>query len=466
MKLAIRILVVLILFLEITLTCAVPLGSNMQRMSTPSSLARVHVDPGNITDPTLTPSENFTIEVKISNITGFYGFDIQLSWNTSILNYTSHVVKIPVETYPEGVLHQPVLQIKNDVNASAGTYVIVCSSLQAPSFNGSGTVFEMSFTVIEYGRCALDVSNSDLSDRKGYPIDHIVDDGYFSNEYYDVVVSSVVPSPLHAFIGDTINITVSVLNNGTTRAETFNVSVFYDEVLLDVKTVIALPPGAIETMIFYWNSTGVSPGNYGISANASIVSGESDVANNRLEDGIVTLTVEVIHDVAVTSLIPSKTVVFEGYCFSLNVTIENQGNLPETFNISIHANGNAINKTQISLNAGYSKTIIFTWETVNAIAYNDYMLNATADEVNGENDTSDNSLSFTGLLIVHAGDIDGDGDVDIFDIVWIAQAYGSTKGDQTYNSNFDVDCDDDVDIFDIVSIVSFYGYEAPKIRQI
>ena len=371
-----------------------------------------------------------------------------------------------METYPEGVLHQPVLQIKNDVNASAGTYVIVCSSLQAPSFNGSGTVFEMSFTVIEYGRCALDVSNSDLSDRKGYPIDHIVDDGYFSNEYYDVVVSSVVPSPLHAFIGDTINITVSVLNNGTTRAETFNVSVFYDEVLLDVKTVIALPPGAIETMIFYWNSTGVSPGNYGISAYASIVSGESDVANNRLEDGIVTLTVEVIHDVAVTSLIPSKTVVFEGYCFSLNVTIENQGNLPETFNITIHANDNAINKTQISLNAGYSKTIIFTWETVNAIAYNDYMLNATVDEVNGENDTSDNSLSFTGLLIVHAGDIDGDGDVDIFDIVWIAQAYGSTKGDQTYNSNFDVDCDDDVDIFDIVSIVPFYGYEAPKIREI
>ncbi|MCK4634101.1 hypothetical protein KAT42_04645, partial [Candidatus Bathyarchaeota archaeon] len=237
MRLAVGVLMVLSLTLTSPLTLGFPLRSEIQRVTTSTSLSRVYVDPSNVTDPTIAPSENFTIEVKISNVTELYGFDIQLSWNTSMLNYTSHLVKIPVETYPDGVLHQPILQVKNEVNASTGTYIIVYSSLQAPSFNGSGIIFEMTFTVLGYGECALDISNSDLSNRKGQPIEHTVEDGYFNNAYYDVAVYSIVPSALNAYIGDTVNITVVVLNNGTTRHETFNVSVFYDDVLIDLKTV-------------------------------------------------------------------------------------------------------------------------------------------------------------------------------------------------------------------------------------
>ena len=461
MRLAIGVLMVLSLTLTSPLTLGFPLRSEIQRVTTPTSLPRVYVDPSNITDPAIAPSENFTIEVKISNVTELYGFDIQLSWNTSMLNYTSHLVKIPVETYPDGVLHQPILQVKNEVNASTGTYIIVYSSLQAPSFNGSGIVFEMTFTVLGYGECALDISNSDLSNRKGQPIEHTVEDGYFNNAYYDVAVSSIVPSALNAYIGDTVNITVVVLNNGTTRHETFNVTVFYDDVLIDLKTVLALPPSEEETITFYWNTSDTSPGNYTLSANASILTSEYETSNNRLDDGVIALTVEPNHDIAITSMIPLKTVVFEGYCFSLNVTLENQGNFPETFNVTLYANNNPLNSTQITLDAGYSRTIVFSWETVDAIEYEDYVLNATADEVSGENDTSDNSLSFAGLIIVHPGDIDGDSDVDIFDIVQVAFAYGSKKGDQTYNANFDIDCNDKIDIFDIVGIASFYGYRTP-----
>lgn len=460
MRLAIGVLIVLSLILISPLTLGFPFRSEIQGMTTPTSLPRVYVDPSNITDPAITPSENFTVKVKISNVTELYGFDIQLSWNTSILNYTRHLVKIPVETYPDGVLHQPFLQVKNEVNASTGTYIIVYSSLQAPSFNGSGIIFEITFTVVGYGECVLDITNSDLSNRKAQPIEHTVEDGYFNNAYYDVAVCSVVPSALNVYIGDTVNITVVVLNNGTTRHETFNVSVFYAEVLIDLKAILALPQGEERTITFYWNTSDTSPGNYTLSANASIVTSEYETANNRLEDGVITLTVETIHDVAITSMIPLKTFVFEGYCFSLNVTIKNQGNLPETFNVTLYANNNLLNRTQITLDAGYSKTIVFKWEAVDAIAYEDYILNATADEVNGENDTSDNSLSFAGLIIVHPGDIDGDRDVDIFDIVQVALAYGSKKGDQTYNANFDIDCNDSIDIFDIISIVSFYGYKA------
>lgn len=424
-----------------------------------TSLTSVYVDPSNITDTTITPFENITIAVKISNVTELYGFDIQLNWNTSILNYTSHIVKIPVETYSDGILHQPVLAVKNEVNTSMGTYVLVYSSLQAPSFNGSGTVFEMTFTVLEYGECALTISNSDLSNRKGQPIEHTVTSGYFSNAYYDIAILNVVPSGLAVFIGDILNITVTVINNGTTRNENFNITVFSNSSHIDTKTVLVLPPGEEDTTVFYWNTSSLFPGNYTISANTSIVSGESNIANNQLVDGIIELTNEPINDIAIKSIIPFKTIVFEGYCFSLNITIENQGNLPETFNITIYGNHNILNETRTSLDAGYSETLVYSWEVFDAQAYETYILNATVNKVSGENDTSDNSLEYLGLSITYPGDIDSDHDVDIFDIVQIALDYGSIKGDQVYDPNSDVDCDGDVDIFDIVSIVVFYGYK-------
>ena len=424
-----------------------------------TALPSVYVDPSNITDTTITPSENITIAVKISNITDLYGFDIQLSWNVSILNYISHIVKIPVETYPDGILHQPVIPIMNEVNASIGTFALVYSSLNAPSFNGSGTVFEMTFTVLDYGECALNISNSDLSNRKGQPIDHTVSNGYFSNAFYDIVILNVIPSSLAAFIGDFINITVVVVNNGTTRDETFNVTAFSNNSQIQTETVSALPPGEEDTLLFLWNTSNLSPGNYTLSANASIVSDEYNIANNQLVNGIIELTNEPIHDIAVKSITPFKTVVFEGYCFSLNITIENQGNLPETFNITIYGNQNVLNETYTSLDAGYSKTLVYSWDLFDAQAYEDYILNATVNKVDGENDTSDNSLEYMGLTVTYPGDIDGDHDVDIFDIVLIALGYGSVKGDQEYNPNSDIDCDGDIDIFDIVSIVVFYGYK-------
>jgi len=59
------------------------------------------------------------------------------------------------------------------------------------------------------------------------------------------------------------------------------------------------------------------------------------------------------------------------------------------------------------------------------------------------------------------GDLDGDRDVDIFDIVLFAGAYGSYPGHPNYKPEYDIDPppfgDGDVDIFDIVSAVGDYG---------
>ncbi|GAI12678.1 unnamed protein product, partial [marine sediment metagenome] len=55
------------------------------------------------------------------------------------------------------------------------------------------------------------------------------------------------------------------------------------------------------------------------------------------------------------------------------------------------------------------------------------------------------------------GDFDGDGDIDIFDFAYFADAYGSETGDPNYNAIGDFDDDGDIDIFDFAYFADVYG---------
>ena len=62
-----------------------------------------------------------------------------------------------------------------------------------------------------------------------------------------------------------------------------------------------------------------------------------------------------------------------------------------------------------------------------------------------------------GLSSGYLGDIDDDGDVDIYDIVLLSDAYGLDVGDPEYNPKCDLDEDHRVYIFDIVIASENYG---------
>jgi hypothetical protein len=64
------------------------------------------------------------------------------------------------------------------------------------------------------------------------------------------------------------------------------------------------------------------------------------------------------------------------------------------------------------------------------------------------------------VRVTIAGDINGDGTVDIFDIAPIALAFGSVRGGTGYNALADINRDDIIDIFDIVQVALIYGWTA------
>jgi hypothetical protein len=177
-----------------------------------------------------------------------------------------------------------------------------------------------------------------------------------------------------------------------------------------------------------------------------------------------------VHDVAVTNVITSKTgclprpTVGQGYNLIVNVTVENQGTFTETFDVSAHAATMPpeilIGTTSVTLNPGENTIVSFTWSTV-GVAYGNYTISGSAAIVSGEIDTSDNRLPDGYALVVIPGDIDGNGKVELADLVRMANAYGSTFGDPKWNPNSDIDGNKKVGLSDLVILAQHYGQQIP-----
>jgi hypothetical protein len=66
-------------------------------------------------------------------------------------------------------------------------------------------------------------------------------------------------------------------------------------------------------------------------------------------------------------------------------------------------------------------------------------------------------ITATDTQVARACDVNGDGVVDIYDLVTVAVAYGSTPTDPNWNPNADINVDNTVDIYDLIIAASHFG---------
>ena len=174
-------------------------------------------------------------------------------------------------------------------------------------------------------------------------------------------------------------------------------------------------------------------------------------------DNVAYLPQEMQHDVAVNDISIIKTVVGQGFPAKINVTIGNLGHYPETLNVTTYANGTIIDTTQLVISNGINISYTIHWNTTSQSKGN-YTIMSFVEPVEGEAYTVDNTLvANEEICVTIPGDVDGDRDIDVFDVVAMAGAYGSEEGDPTFNANYDIDSDGDIDIFDIVAAAGNYG---------
>jgi len=114
---------------------------------------------------------------------------------------------------------------------------------------------------------------------------------------HDVAILNVVPSSAEVHVGQVVNITVTVKNEGNTT-ETFTVTCKYEleglEYLIGIQTINNLAPDANTTLTFNWTTTDITV--HTIKAEATILINETDVDDNTLTSPI-TVKVKISGDV-------------------------------------------------------------------------------------------------------------------------------------------------------------------------
>jgi hypothetical protein len=188
------------------------------------------------------------------------------------------VATITIDAYDK--LQRPIIHIQKEnlLFQPGKTHINASSQIPADATIGQATTWASAYTApIEQGGTLYSPAVSTSFEITG-PIGPV----------RDVAIVGVMPSKTDAIRGEPVQITVTAKNKGD-ETESFNVTLYYDNVTIDRKPVSNLTTGAETQLIFQWNTSDVNPGKYVIKAAADTVEGETNTEDNTFVDGTVTI---------------------------------------------------------------------------------------------------------------------------------------------------------------------------------
>jgi len=417
-------------------------------------MAKLYVDPPEISDPLMKPPRIFSVDIMIDDVEDLYGYEFKLSYNTAMLT------AIGVDIHP--ILGEHSFATSMMVDDDTGL-IWVKVRYYAPAIPiityTPESLVTLTFKVDAVGSSLLDLHDTKLTDSTSTLIPHEATDGFVWTEIHDVAIVNVVPSTSFVFAGTPVYIDVTAKNKGNV-SETFDVKAFYDTNLIGTQTVTNLPAGAETTLAFTWDTTGVSDGIYTIKGEAALVPYEFNPADNVHIDGTVEVRTR-IRDLAILSVTPNTNATYAHPLWPVNITVvaENQGMDPETFDVTVYWNETHLigKQTVNNLLPSTSVTLFFIWDTSNALVCHKYLISANATILEFEMDTADNWLDDGYVKIKIMGDVNEDGKVDIKDLATLSLAFGSYPGHPRWNPDADLNKDNRVDIRDIAMGASNFG---------
>jgi len=163
-----------------------------------------------------------------------------------------------------------------------------------------------------------------------------------------------------------------------------------------------------------------------------------------------------VHNVAVTEIIPSETKVYQEENVTIDVTVQNYGDYNETFTVNCYANSTPIGSENVNVITKESDITTFMWNT-SGFDRGNYVLKANASSVGGETYTGDNTITHENIRVKLLGDVDDNGVVDISDLYALSAAYGSVPENPSWNEEADMNGDNEVNGLDMSALVKKYG---------
>jgi len=165
------------------------------------------------------------------------------------------------------------------------------------------------------------------------------------------------------------------------------------------------------------------------------------------------------HDIAVTSVKPSKSEAFVGDIVNVTVTVRNYGSFTETFNVTWYLDNFGWETRKVTnLGAGIKSDLTFTWNT-SRVVHGTYYFGASVSPVPGEGNPYNNMLpNASSIRLKVMADTNDDGRVDYLDLFVLAVSYGSKSGMPNYNVKADFNMDGRIDYMDLFTLAIRYGY--------
>lgn len=352
--------------------------------------------------------ETFSISVKIENVARMSGYEFRLLWNRSILsctqwNYTAgntwkkdpETQQLMTPSTPPSAWAGLVFQSPNNIDIAIDgrqRYWVAVASMGGTEISGDFTIATFNFNATGSGETLLDLSDTDIGNNQGDHLPHVVIDGLFKTIIHDVAITGIKPKSSTIIKGSSVEIGVNATNKGNVP-QSFTVATYYNSSagaigIIGAQDVTALAEGATQSLSFLWNTTGVADGSFVIFANATRITGEINIGDNQLIDGIVEVQSAFKHDVAVTGFAANATVLAKGEVVALTIDIVNQGWGDETdLRIKVYYNATMLGEALIPLlHPGSTVQNLFNFSTADKSGRYDLVANISlVSDVNTTN---------------------------------------------------------------------------------
>jgi hypothetical protein len=441
----------------------------------PPKPALIYVDPPVISNTSLTPGNDFTIAINITDASGIRGLEFKLGFNASMVQATSIA---PGTFLPPTT---PLTQIDNVTG-----FVLFNVSLSS-SLNGNGTLAQITFEVEDLGKTSLHLYDVKLIDSFGETLPYTTSDGSFDNVLLaklavdppEIIDPTLLPPSTF-----TINITIAEVRDlygykfnltfdpnvliclqvqiydvlgethyipdqsiDNTRGFVFvGVAYYSPAVPLDIDA-----PTPLVTIKYRVKSMGAT--NLTLT-DTQLVDSRGNPITHEDHNGFFQ---SVIVDIAVLDLYALPNAIYKGQSTNVTVTVANHGNITESFTVSIYYNSTLLTTLNIVGLAPNTNTSITTVWNTNTVNWSRYRLSAQAPILPYETNDADNTLVDGIVKVKIPGDINGDDVVDIYDALLASNAYGSVPGDPRWNPAADLNGDGRVDIYDVIIIANHFG---------
>ncbi|HVP17224.1 MAG TPA: cohesin domain-containing protein [candidate division Zixibacteria bacterium] len=371
------------------------------------------------TTTTLIPAHSvgttFSADVRVDNTSsvspGINGYSYGLTWNPAVLSVTN-VNDAFSGSFLNSGANQGTVQSLGDLPQDNSNGLLIIGDIilntakPAAAATGSGVLTTVTFTVLAAGQSNINLRPSDVGvaylsypDNQGNSHDVVATT---VNAQYNTVTSislyqsgSSNPAVQAKLINSNISVDIFVSNPFAGNFWGWNVGVSWDPTVLQLETV---SEGT------YLNPT---PGAGG--SPTLFITGHVDNQKGTIQQGISDIYLSNITTAATTGVLATIT-----------------------FQVIKLANGSTINLAAgiPTLTDNHSNSISCT------------LINAT--------------------VIAHGaasipGDLNGDGKVDLKDLVIFARAYGSKPGDSNWNPVADILGHGKVDLADLVTLAQHYG---------